>query len=33
MGFRVQGLDHVALTVGDQEVSERRYRSDQPTTL
>jgi catechol 2,3-dioxygenase-like lactoylglutathione lyase family enzyme len=26
MGFRVQGLDHVALTVGDQEVSERWYR-------
>jgi catechol 2,3-dioxygenase-like lactoylglutathione lyase family enzyme len=26
MGFRVQGLDHVALTVGHQEVSERWYR-------
>ncbi len=26
MGFRVQGLDHVALTVGDQEVSESWYR-------
>jgi catechol 2,3-dioxygenase-like lactoylglutathione lyase family enzyme len=26
MGFRLQGLDHVALTVGDQEVSERWYR-------
>jgi catechol-2,3-dioxygenase len=26
MRFRVQGLDHVALTVGDQKVSEGWYR-------
>jgi catechol 2,3-dioxygenase-like lactoylglutathione lyase family enzyme len=26
VGFRVLGLDHVALSVGDQEVSERWYR-------
>jgi catechol 2,3-dioxygenase-like lactoylglutathione lyase family enzyme len=26
MRFRVQGLDHVALTVGDQELSDRWYR-------
>jgi catechol 2,3-dioxygenase-like lactoylglutathione lyase family enzyme len=26
MGFRVQGLDHVALSVGDQQASESWYR-------
>lgn len=26
MRFRAQGLDHVALTVGDQQVTERWYR-------
>jgi glyoxylase I family protein len=26
MGFRVEGLDHVAITVGDQQISEDWYR-------